>query len=47
MMPNMYRSCLLICGIAIVRSLFFLFPAKFEENANISVAIKPIPTVAH
>ena len=33
------RSCLLICGIAIVRLLSVLFHDDFEENANISVAI--------
>ena len=43
---NLYRS-LPICGIAIVRSLSFLFPDDFEGNANISVAIKSSYTVVH
>ena len=39
------RSCLLIYGIAIIRSLSFLFLDDFEGNANISVAIKSGSTV--
>ena len=42
-----YRSCLPIYGIAIVRSLSFLFIDDFEENANISVAIKSGFTVLY
>ena len=38
--PILYRSCLPIYGIFIVRSLSFLFLDDFEGNANISVAIK-------
>ena len=34
------RSCLLIYDIAIVRSLSFSFLDDFEENFNISVAVK-------
>ena len=34
------RSCLPIYGIAIIRSLSFLFLDDFEGNANISDAIK-------
>ena len=37
---SLYRSCLLIYEIAIVRSLSFLFLNDFEQNADISVAIK-------
>ena len=37
---TLYRSCLPIYGIAIIRSLSFLFLDDFEGNANISVAIK-------
>ena len=37
---TLYRSCLPIYGIAIVRSLSFLFLGDFEGNTNISVAIK-------
>ena len=35
---TLYRSCLLIHGIAII--VLFLFLDDFEGNANISVAIK-------
>ena len=42
----LYRSCLPIYGIAIVRLLSFLFIDDFERIANISVAIKPGSTVA-
>ena len=42
----LYRSCLPIFGIAIIRSLSFLFLEEFEENANISVAIKSSSTGA-
>ena len=37
---TLYRSCLPIYGIAIVRLLSILFLDGFEGNANISVAIK-------
>ena len=37
---HVYRSCLLIYGIAIVRSLSFSFLDDFEGNPNISVAMK-------
>ena len=43
----MYRSCLPIYGIAIVRSLSFLFLDDFEGNANISVAIKSLSAVSN
>ena len=43
---NVYRSCLLIYGIAIIRSLSFLFLDDFEGNVNISIAIKSGSTVA-
>ena len=39
------RSCLLIYGIAIIRSLPFLFLDDFEGNVNISVTIKSGSTV--
>ena len=42
---TLYRSCLLIYGIAIIRLLSFLFPDAFEGNANISVTIKCGSTV--
>ena len=42
---SLYRSCLPIYGIAIVRSLSFLFLDHFKGNANISVAIKSGSTV--
>ena len=42
---TLYRSCLPIYEIAIVRSLSFLFLDDFEGNANISVAIKSGSTV--
>ena len=42
---TLYRSCLPIYGIAIARSLSFLFLDDFEGNANISVAIKSGSTV--
>ena len=42
---TVYRSCLPIYGIAIARSLTFLFLDDFEGNANISVAIKSVSTV--
>ena len=41
---TLYRSCLPIYEIAIVRSLSFLF-VDFEERAKISVAIKSGSTV--
>ena len=41
----LYTSCLPIYGIAIVRSLSFLFLDDFEGNANISAAIKSGSTV--
>ena len=37
---TLYRSCLPIYGIAIVRSLSFLFPDDYVGHANISVVIK-------
>ena len=37
---TLYKSCLPICGIVIIRLLSFLFFDDFEGNANISVAIK-------
>ena len=37
---TLYRSCLLIYGIAIIRLLSFLVLDDFEGNANISIAIK-------
>ena len=43
---TLYRSCLPIYGIAIIRSLSFLFLDDFEGNANISVTIKSCSTVA-
>ena len=45
--PNytLYRSCLLIYGIAIVRWLSFLFLDDFEGHADVSVAIKSDSTV--
>ena len=42
---TLYRSCLLIYGIAIIRSLSFLYLDDLEGNANISVAIKSGSTV--
>ena len=42
---TVYRSCLLTYEIAIVTSLSLLFIDDFEENANISVAIKSGSTV--
>ena len=42
---TLYRSCLPIYGIAIIRSLSFLFLGDFEGNANIFVAIKSGPTI--
>ena len=44
---TLYKSCLPIYGIAIVRSLSFIFLDDFEGNANISVAIKSGSTVIH
>ena len=41
---TLYRSCLPIYRIAIVRSQSFLFFDDFEENTNISVAIKSSST---
>ena len=41
----LYRSCLPIYGIAIIRLLSFLFLDDFEGNTNISVAIKSGSTV--
>ena len=43
---TLYRSCLPIYGIAIVRLLSFLFLDGFEGNANNSAAIKYGPTVS-
>ena len=37
---TLYKSCLPIYGIAVVRLLSVLFLYDFEGNANISVAIK-------
>ena len=37
---TLYRSCLPICRIAILRSQSFSFLDDFEGNPNISVAIK-------
>ena len=42
---TLYGSCPPIYGIAIIRSLLFLFLAHFHENANICVAIKSGSTV--
>ena len=42
---NLYRSCLLIYGITIVRLLSVWFLDEFEENGNTSVAIKSGSTV--
>ena len=42
---TLYRGCLPIYVIAIVRSLSFLFLDDFEGNANISIAIKSGSTV--
>ena len=42
---TLYRSCLPIYGIVIVRSLSFLFLDDFEGNANSSVAIRSCSTV--
>ena len=42
---TLYRSCLPIYGITIIRSQSFLFLDDFEGNANISVAIKSCSTV--
>ena len=44
---TLYRSCLLIYGIAIIRLLSFLFLDDFEGNANISVTIKSSSTAFH
>ena len=44
---TLYRSCLLIYGIAINRSLSFLILDGFEENANISVVIKSGSTAGY
>ena len=41
-----YRSCLPNYGIAIVRSLSFLFLDDFEGSANIFVAIKSGSTLS-
>mgnify|MGYP001793802564 CR=1 FL=1 len=41
----LYRSCLLIYDITIVRSLSFIFLDDFEGNDKISVAIKSDFTV--
>ena len=43
---TLYRSCLPIYGIDIIRSLSFWFLDYFEGNTNISVAIKPGSTVS-
>ena len=37
---TLHRSCLLIYGITIIRSLAFLFLDDFEGKTSISVAIK-------
>ena len=42
----LYRTYLPIYGIAIIRSLSFLFLDDFEGKANISVAIKSGSIVA-
>ena len=42
---TLYGSCPPIYGIAIIRSLLFLFLAHFHESANICVAIKSDSTV--
>ena len=42
---TLYKSCLPIYGIAIIRSLSLLFLDDFEGNTNISVAIKSGSTV--
>ena len=42
---TIYGSCLPIYGIAIIRSLSFLFLHDFEGSAEISVAIKSDSTV--
>ena len=42
---TLYRSCVPIYGIAIIRSLSFLFLDDFEGNANTSVVIKSGSTV--
>ena len=39
---TLYRSCLPLYGITIVRSLWFWFLDEFEGKANISVAIKSV-----
>ena len=36
----LHRRCLFIYGIAVVRSLSFLFLDDFERNANIFLAVK-------
>ena len=43
---TLYRSCLLIYGIAMVGLLSFLFLDDFEGNANFSVANKSCSTIA-
>ena len=43
---TLYRSCLPIYGIAIIRSRSFLFLDDFEGSDNISVAIKSSSTVS-
>ena len=42
---NLYRSCLLIYGISIVRSLSFSLIDNFDQNVNNSVAIESGSTV--
>ena len=42
---TLYGSCLPVYGIAIIRSLLFLFLAHFHECANICVAVKSGSTV--
>ena len=44
---NIYRSCLLTCGIAIVRLRSLVFLDDFEGNANIFVTIESSVTVFH
>ena len=44
---TLYRSCLPIHGVVIVRSLSFLFLDDFEGNTNISVAIKSGSTILY
>ena len=43
---TLYGSCPPIYGIDIIRSLSFLFPAHYHENAKICVAIKSCSTLS-